>query len=274
MFIALDYDGNRVSIENVIQGKEYFCPVCGEKLIIRASDSLAVRTHFAHKRGTYCYDDWHHDMSEWHLEWQKQFPEQYREVVIEKEGIKHRADICINNTIIEFQHSPITGEEIAARNSFYLSCGYQVVWVFDATDQIKNDFGDSIDPMQCREGDLCWKRAKRQFSINIPSQVTVYIQYKTRVSNSAFADREFDIMLILTKTTPKDITFFKTKPYYIQPTNFLKEYGAITKQEVLSISEIIAETKAQIQQEKARKQAEKDRLINKWLNSVIYIRRH
>ena len=93
MFIALDTNRNRISIENAIKGNQYFCPICGEILTIRATESLAVKTHFAHKRGTICYDDWKHDMSEWHLSWQRQFPEQYREVVIEKNGIKHRADM-------------------------------------------------------------------------------------------------------------------------------------------------------------------------------------
>ena len=199
MFIALDDYGNRISIENATKDNQYFCPICGELLTIRATDSLAVRTHFAHKRGTICYDDWTHDMSEWHLSWQRRFPEEYREVVIEKNGIKHRADICINNTVIEFQHSPITGEEIAKRNNFYLYCGYQIVWVFDATDKIKNWIEDSIDPMKCRDDDLCWKRAKQQFAIKMPPQVTIYLQYKTCISNPQYANQEFDIMLLLTK---------------------------------------------------------------------------
>lgn len=268
MFIALDCNKNRVSIENVIPGEEYFCPVCGKKLMIRASDSLAVRTHFAHKRGTHCYDDWHHDMSEWHLEWQKKFPEQYREVIIEKDGIKHRADICINNTIIEFQHSPITGEEIAKRNNFYLGCGYQVVWVFDATGQIKNFFEDSIDPMQCRDDDLCWKRAKSQFSIEILPQVIVYLQYKTHISNSKFLNQDFDIMLWLTKISSKEFTFFKTYPFYIQPINFLKEYGVVSDENILSIGDIIAETNLRLEQEKERQRVEKNRRINEWLNAL------
>ncbi len=252
MFIALNADGERISIENATQDNKYYCPICGEPLTIRATNSLAVKTHFAHKRGTICYDDWTHDMSEWHLSWQKQFPEQYREVVIEKDGIKHRADVCINSTVIEFQHSPITGEEIAKRNDFYISCGYQVVWVFDATNKIKNWFDESIDPMQCREDDLCWKRAKQQFSVKIPQQVTIFFQYKTFTSSEQFPNQEFDIMLLLTKISPKDFVFYKTIPYYILPNNFLKQYGISLNDDVLSISDIITRTKSYIQQERAR----------------------
>ena len=266
MFIALDASGERISIESATKDNKYFCPICGEPLIIRAIDSLAVRTHFAHKRGTICYDDWSHDMSEWHFSWQQCFPEQCREVVIEKNGIKHRADICINNTVIEFQHSPITGEEIAKRNAFYLSCGYQVVWVFDATDKIKNRIEDFIDPMKCRDDDLCWKRAKQQFSIKIPPQVTVYLQYKTCVSNNHYPNQEFDIMLLLTKISPKYFTFYKTMPYYILPSNFLKQYGISLNDDVLSVTDIINQTKSFIQQEQARQyKANKQQIMNRML---------
>ena len=44
----------------------------------------------------------------------------------------------MNNTVIEFQHSPIAAEEIAERNRFYTECGHKVVWVFDAEGKIKN----------------------------------------------------------------------------------------------------------------------------------------
>lgn len=261
MFIALNSNSERVLIENATKDKTYYCPICGEPLIIRAKNSLAVKTHFAHKRGTICYDDWSHDMSEWHLSWQRQFPEQYREVVIEKNGIKHRADICINNFVIEFQHSPITGEEIAKRNDFYLSCGYQVIWVFDATDKIKNSIEESIDPMKCREDDLCWKRAKQQFAIKIPPQVTIFLQYKTYTSSEQFPNQEFDIMLLLTKLSSKGFVFYKTIPYYILPRNFLKQYGISLDDEVLTITDIINQTKLHIQSERVRQYEENRRRI-------------
>ncbi len=133
MFIALDADGKRTDIEEAYVSEEYFCPICNHKLIQKRGD---VRLHhFAHEHGTitggFC-DGWHYDMSEWHRGWQNCFPTECQEVVVEKDGIKHRADVLLNNkTVVEFQHSQISREEFNARNDFYSLCGYQVVWLFD-----------------------------------------------------------------------------------------------------------------------------------------------
>lgn len=240
MFVAYNADNKLISIENATAENKYYCPGCGAPLTIRAKGSLAVKTHFAHKRGSDC-DNWTHDMSEWHLSWQKRFPIQNREVVIEKNGIKHRADVCINNAVIEFQHSPIKAEEIAQRNEFYLSCGYRVVWVFDAESKLTNPFERTIDPIRCRPDDLRWKREKQQFSLKMPQGVTVFLHYKTPVSVRELNGKDVEIMLLLTEVAPKKIVFFKTDPYYIFPNNFVKEFGSSL--ECPSVSGIIAEAR-------------------------------
>ena len=238
MFIALNKADERIEIDNADPQKQYFCPICREPVIIRAKDSLAVRAHFAHKRGTQCLDDWSHDMSDWHYDWQQRFPKECREVVIENNGEKHRADVCIGDTVIEFQHSPIKGEEITKRNTFYTSCGYQVVWVFDATNKIKNEYGDSIDPMRCRNNTLFWKRARSEFAITIPRNVIIFLQYKSTVSNEQYQNQLFDLMILITKMTSESFSFYPTHPYYILPENFLKEFG-VSCLNIPSISDII-----------------------------------
>lgn len=256
MFTAIDNHEKRVSIENVIEGLDYYCPVCKELLTIKAKNSQAIKTHFAHRRGKFCIDDWQHDMSEWHYEWQSRFPMQNREVVLEKDGIKHRADICINNTVIEFQHSPISGDEIYARNKFYMSCGYKVVWVFDVTDKIKNFVGVSIDPMDCTSNDLCWKRAKSQFQREIDPRVSIYLQYKTYIKSKEYKDRQFDVLLYIQKIDSRNIVFKPTVDY-ILPINFLKEYGVcpniINGIEILSVTDIINKTEHYIRKKQMKR---------------------
>ena len=235
MIRANDKNGESILIGDTIKGEEYFCPTCGKPLIIKAKDpDAAVRPYFSHRPNTHCTDNWKYDMSEWHRAWQEKFPKQCREIVLENNGIKHRADVLINNTVIEFQHSPITHEEILERNKFYLSCGYPVVWVFDAkspTYKIKNKDKNNncIDPMKCKEDTLCWNRAKPQFKPIVQKGVNVYIQYKTTVSTpqKEYNGKEFDILLFLTELTPKDFKFLRLNAYILQE-NFLQQYGVNT----------------------------------------------
>lgn len=250
MFIALDCDKNIVEIINATKEHKYYCPSCGEELIIKAKESVAVKPHFAHKKGTDC-DDFSHDMSEWHLNWQNQFPKECREVVVENSNEKHRADVLINNTVIEFQHSPITAEEIARRNSFYLSCGYNMIWLFDASGLIKNEIDNSLDPAKCSENDFAWKRAKQQFAKPLDSRVHVFIQYQTETSIPGLEGKQLDVLLLLTKVESKNIQFFKTiigfkennqingKYFYILPSNFVKQFYDSPDNDVWPVDVII-----------------------------------
>lgn len=128
MFTALDKDGKKIAVEDAKKGEEYFCQICSGKL--RIKDGQINAKHFAHISLQDC-DDFTSDMSEWHREWQAQFPLKNREVVIEYEGEKHRADVLACGYVIEFQHSHISCEEFNRRNEFYTKAGKKVVWVFD-----------------------------------------------------------------------------------------------------------------------------------------------
>lgn len=135
MEYALDSDRRRISSYNAEKGKEYFCPVCGGKVILKSGDIKIP--HFAHETSE-CTDSWNYDMSEWHKSMQEYFDEEYREVICKKDNQIHRADILKDGVVLELQHSPISTEEFIDRNQFYLSLGYKVAWVFDVDQQFKN----------------------------------------------------------------------------------------------------------------------------------------
>ncbi len=44
--------------------------------------------------------------------------------------------MLIDNTVVDFQHSPISADEFFERNSFYTKAGYRVAWVFDVADKL------------------------------------------------------------------------------------------------------------------------------------------
>ncbi len=233
MFTALTKDNKRISIEDAAPGEEYLCPVCRNLVVVKAAKSNNIRTHFAHKKNTRCLDDWKHDMSDWHFEWQSKFPIENREVIVEKDGVVHRADILINDTVIEFQHSPISGDEFEARNNFYNSCGYHVVWLFDAADKMKIDdcFG------------LVWKR-----------QTTLFSSMKTSIDGLFLQNYlpEKPDLLCVSKVDSKEVLYHKTA-YPIMPENFLKEFGGIQDENVLSIQTIFEITKRRKQEQSERK---------------------
>lgn len=249
VFIALNANNEKVSIENADKICEYFCPVCNEKLSIKATNSLSVIPHFAHKKGTKCLDAWKHDMSEWHYNWQCQFPEEYREVVVEKDKKKHRADVLINGYVIEFQHSPISRDEIKERNEFYTNCGYKVIWVFDANDKIKNTFDNngSIDPARLQAWErLEWKRARAEFKDQTCKNIFCFIEYNTDISTNP--PQNADIMLYLTELHPKEIEYLPTifpinnklRYNYLLKDYFVKSFWSIKDNDnVMSAFEII-----------------------------------
>lgn len=228
MFTALKKDNKRISIEEATPGENYLCPVCRNPVVVKAAKSDNIRTHFAHKRSSLCLDDWKHDMSDWHFEWQSKFPIENREVVVENEGAIHRADILINDTVIEFQHSPISGEEFEERNSFYKKCGYRVVWLFDAADKMKID--------DC--SDLVWKRKTTLFSSMRTPIDALFIQHY-------LPERDDLLYIPISQVDPKEVRYYGTI-YPIMPDNFLKEYGGLQDENVLSIKAIIEETNERI----------------------------
>ena len=239
MFLALDESGHRVSISDTQPGQSYFCDLCGKKLILKKKGKNRA-PHFAHPHGSDCAD-WG-DMSEWHLDWQAQFPVHTREVVLEKDGERHRADVCLQERrlVIEFQHSPISQEDFERRCLFYTGCGYQLVWVFDATGKLNGlkNFESSFLSF----ADLTWKRVNATFSnfSNIAQTcypgISVFLETPLDLCND---DR---ILISVKDMNQKFITPRPTCQYLLRE-NFLREYGCIADNTIPSIQEILSQTK-------------------------------
>ena len=139
-FVAYDSEGSRVDVLDAVKGQKYFCQTCKQELIFK--DCTLRAKHFAHYPGkdgySSCCDTWKYDMSEWHRGWQLRFPLENREVVVSEGGQKHIADVLINNTVIEFQHSKLSAGDFQKRNEFYTSAGLNVIWVFDMSESFES----------------------------------------------------------------------------------------------------------------------------------------
>lgn len=99
------------------------CPVCQHEMIAKCGKIKVW--HWAHSKKDHC-DNWWEPETEWHRNWKTFFPEESTEVIIERAGIKHIADIFYSGQVIELQNSPINSETIEAREKFY---GDSMIWI-------------------------------------------------------------------------------------------------------------------------------------------------
>lgn len=158
MYFAIDDNKIRVYADEAEKDENYYCPVCGNKVVLKRGDINAA--HFAHEKNE-CADRWNYDMSEWHIRMQELFPVENREVIVTYKGVKHRADILKNGIVIEFQHSPISAEEFCERNDFYRNAGYKIAWVFDVSQQYYD--GSLYYDEESDKELYIWKNPKRLF---------------------------------------------------------------------------------------------------------------
>lgn len=134
MLIGKNKYGKRVHISNADPDeKDYFCPLCGERLIQK--HGYIRREHFAHKKNAKLCDVWNYDNSNWYYEWISKFPMSSQEVILEKNGRKHYADVLVNHKVIEFYNTGMTDKEFQERNDFFQSFGYKVIWVLNVQEQ-------------------------------------------------------------------------------------------------------------------------------------------
>lgn len=124
MLYAVNVHGEIVRPTPSAKGK---CPSCNGP--VTAKCGPLVTHHWSHVAKD-C-DPWSEPESEWHRNWKSLFPKECCEVVIGN----HRADVKINEVVIEFQKSPISVEEIAERESHY----GEMIWVLNG-----NDFLDRL----------------------------------------------------------------------------------------------------------------------------------
>ncbi|BDC95039.1 competence protein CoiA family protein [Treponema saccharophilum] len=159
MYIAFDSNFSRVHIDDCVIREKYFCPYCKSPLVVRKGD--VRRHHFAHEKYALCSDSWSYDRiandSDWHRKWQEKFPIDNQEICLTLGEIKHRADVMVLRTVLEFQHSPLSSEKFSNRNSFYSELGNKVIWVFDYQD-VKFSVNEENDDIN-----VIWNQPKHTF---------------------------------------------------------------------------------------------------------------
>ena len=137
MLYANDRNLNKVHIDETNSKEEYTCHHCGALLITKKGD---IRVHhFAHSSGHLCTETWKskREIGEWHNNWQEFYPRDNQEVYLNLGEVRHRADVIVGKTVVEFQHSILSKNEFDERNNFYSNLGYRVMWLFDVQELVE-----------------------------------------------------------------------------------------------------------------------------------------
>lgn len=107
-----------------------------KETVVRNSKNPGTHLRRAHERSN-C----DRAMSDWHREWQAEFPKEFQECYMEAGAAaagepvrkKRTADIRVGKTVVEFQHSHITPEEVTQRTNDLKGNVETVWWVVDVT---------------------------------------------------------------------------------------------------------------------------------------------
>jgi competence CoiA-like predicted nuclease len=127
MIIGYNDKGERIHIQDYVDG-DIFCP--DGHLLIAKKGQVRMH-HYSHKSVSDCR--FNCNKGPWHTEFQDRARKEHQEIRLTIGEKLHIADTLVGNYVIEYQHSPISAEDIKDRENFYTSLGYILVWVFDTS---------------------------------------------------------------------------------------------------------------------------------------------
>lgn len=159
------------------------CPICHMEVIPKCGE---IKTwHWAHKSLKDC-DRWSEPESEWHLGWKKFAGLENSEIVIRKDGGIHRADLKIDDLVIELQHSNLAPKDVREREEFYGN----MIWVVDGDELLKSAV---LDRKISKEDNLYFT-----FSCKTPSWIKeikkpIYYHFKKLSAQTYFYYYRYDV---------------------------------------------------------------------------------
>jgi hypothetical protein len=170
MIYAIDRKGNKIPASAQNEG---FCPLCLDPVIPKCGE-INIH-HWAHRANDNC-DDWYEPETDWHLYWKSLVPAEFCEVVIEKDGKRHRADIVTaSGIVVELQHSGLSTQQIMARENFY----QKMIWLFDVRDCCKKRSLEKPPRLSIRNrGDYYsfrWRHARQHIGRTDFKNIPVYL---------------------------------------------------------------------------------------------------
>ena len=122
-----------IKCKNILTNQDIFC-LKGHELV--CANGKKNKPHFRHKNS----DDMDNNpMTEWHIEWQGNFPVTEIEFkkTCEQQIKSRRTDVLLDDTrVVEIQHSKISKEEVNDRTNDYGIHNKTIIWVIHGNGSI------------------------------------------------------------------------------------------------------------------------------------------
>jgi hypothetical protein len=184
----VEYLNNEKLQKKVKENKCYLVCSNGNELIKYKSN--IKRSHFKHKS-----DPDGDGMSEWHKIWQSYFE------ITEKPVGNRFADACVDDKVLEFQHSRISKSLVDERKLNYENNNKKLLWIIDCKDSVTiNDISNNRYMITFNNNQL-WKYE------NFTNHDTVYLDVDNKI---------FRINPNKVKSHQYDVNEYKTKEEFIQ----------------------------------------------------------
>lgn len=243
MLKAIDENNKRISPE---KGKLGFCQLCRQR--VRAYCGEINIHHWRHIEIQNC-DSWNDGETEWHREWKNEFPDDWQEVIIEKDFEKHIADIKTpNNLVLELQNSSISSTTIKIREKFY----GKMIWLINANEfkenfRINSQVKTQLRYLEESHRSLMYYEPEDSLELKKANEEHKDIEYELRnlgykVSNLNGKIREVKELLEEFKETIKTII---NKNHFYSST--LNDFNLAQKKEYLEIKKNIKNIKEELQ---------------------------
>ena len=160
-----EYIKNKIKYDTAISNSEIQLICKNGNKIKCIYGSNYKKDHFSHIMNNGSYSD----MSKWHTDWQDQFKEN-KEIYINK----RRADVAINNNVIEFQHSTINKKTVDCRKAHYECENYILNWILDGC-------ANNVDVFNIKEKTIDIKFKHSWMFASFYSYKKIYVDYNNNL---------------------------------------------------------------------------------------------
>jgi hypothetical protein len=207
------YIDNKELQSDISSGKKKIVCELGN-VLIKVQPTQKIKPYFKHKT-----DICDNKMSAWHIDWQSRFDN--TEIPI---GGRRTADVVVNQTILEFQHSPLSPDNVKHRSHDYIVECYKVYWIVDCNENFNVVDGDQSYHLTFKGDTWRYKSFISQDYVYLNHSKLIYRINPSNVKNNMIEVTERKTEKEFIESIEKDICIFTSDKK--GETIYLNQLGA------------------------------------------------